>query len=181
LNGRYTELSGTLYGDDYSSTIKDAFYINDTSDLNYTRPLYGYTATSNQEAIHFTINVRGVQTIQIGSHGGGSGTAYFDLVADLETGGTPPPAYPIPLEQLHLSQASYVSQIPVGNWALHDGVPLNRGFQMRADYGGTQATITLNGRYTELSGTLYGDDYSSTTNDVFYIDDTTYPATPRSL
>jgi hypothetical protein len=175
LNGHYSQLTGTLYEDDMDQAAGETFFIKDTSDPTYTRPLYGYKTTIKQEIVHFAINVRGVDSIQIGAIPCQNCSPTFDLVAALYTGGTPPASYPIPLEQLHLLQNTDVTIIPVGNLATNNGRPINRGLQVQGS-----ATINLNGHYTQLAGMLYEDDVDLSSGETFFIKDTT-TSTARTL
>ncbi len=64
LAGRYSRLSGTLYGENGGDTTSTRFVIRGVIG-GHTRLLYAHTATVDKERVSFSVAVRGVRTLII--------------------------------------------------------------------------------------------------------------------
>jgi len=181
LNGNYTTLQGTLYGDDAGDSTGAVFELYDESDSTYSRPLYSYRATIDREHVRFSINVRGVKILELDE---ANSNAKIDVVASLTLGSAPAPSEATPpLESLRILSPHSVTLIPAGNFATTSGRPLTRGIQIQNGNGSGDGDgrIVLGGNYTTIRGTLYGDDGTDSTGATFLIYDDSDPTYQRPL
>lgn len=179
---RYVELDGTLYGDDNGDSATATFTIYDASSGSDGRPLFKYTFATGREIIPINISVRGLTAVSLETTYGNG--ALIDLTATVApTGHVPPfPPPPVgstpPLEALPLANADNVVAIPPGNSAGSNGTAITHGLQFS---GNSSGQIALGQAYSQLRGTLYGDDAGDSGTATFSVYDASSGADGRLL
>jgi hypothetical protein len=161
LHGAYSTLSGTLYGDDGSSSTATIVIVDTTA---RTPRLLFRSDVPQGARKHFVIPVRGVghlmfeQTKCCGID--------VDVIAAMARGPRIPlrPATGTALEAAPIDTSQGSQLLTLDNPGHFTGVLITDGFQLGDN--GAYATYLLQHRYTTLAGTLYGDDASSSTGSI---------------
>ena len=164
LDGKYTTLSGTLYGDDNSSNTGTILVVDATQ--RDPRVLLSSDVPKGARQ-SFSVTVRGVGSLMIEQSK--CCGVYIDVVARL----TPGPRVPVPpvtgteLDTVNQETAQGSQSLALDSPGHFNGLLIAHGFQL-TDSG--YAGYALDGKYTTLSGTLYGDDNSSNTGTILVVD-----------